>query len=158
MSKVSGIVHQLLTRRGIAAVLACAATAGTSGAVGVSNAGAVVNNNGLNVAYTLGGTGCRAVVGDEKSSTAAIGEVDVTRCPYYYNIEDWVQLQISSSANGRWSPYTGYVTSGYTYQLDDATAPECGAHYWRTVADVRINGNWSGYMFSKVGYYNTPCR
>lgn len=74
-------ITELKTFRRVNLALGAAALAATICTV-TSPAGAVVQNNGNNVAYTnVDGTGCQVVVGDQKTADGgAVGEVDVTRC------------------------------------------------------------------------------
>jgi hypothetical protein len=161
VSKVSAVARLIFTRRGVVGLLAAVAGAGSLGVVGVSQAGAVVNNNGLYRAYTnVNGTGCQVVVGDQKSPNAAVGEVDVTRCSHYYNLDDYVRLEWSTSANGPWHALGWYANRSTNYQLDTATSGFCGSLYWRTAADISFNNGqtFSGLLYSLPGYYATACR
>lgn len=165
-----------------AGAVAVLSTAGTIAFVGAGAASAAVANT--SVAYTisnLDNSGCRVVLGDESDPVhrSAIGEVDVTRCPYYYDLVVQVYLDHRyRNPNGTftaWKTVKEFVpasgTYWYNYQLDVTTGVNAagvgvcgydnaaGTDQWVTAADVSFNDGrtWSGLIYSNTGYFETGC-
>jgi hypothetical protein len=150
----------------VISLAAALSVAGLLGTLGSGPAGATVANNGINRAYAnVDGTGCQVVVGDRADPTygSAIGEVDVTRCPYYYNIVVRVYLDHANYYNGPLTTVKETQAGAYTYQYDVWTGSACGYHsgtdYWYTYANVSFNGGqtWSGLLPSYYGRWETGC-
>jgi hypothetical protein len=135
------------------------------GFLAAAPAGAVVANNGVNVAHTnVDGTGCQVVVGDQASPVrAAIGEVDVTRCAGARQLVVRVYLDHAAYYNGPLKTVAEYQASVAGTQLDAWTNGLCGYHsgsdYWITYADVSFNGGqtWSGLLGSNYAPFSTGC-
>jgi hypothetical protein len=165
-----------LRARLAASAVALLSTAGTIAFLGAGTASATVANTA--VAYphpNLDHSGCQVVVGDEADPVhrSAIGEVDVTRCPYDYYLVVRVYLdhryRYSDGSFGPWKTKAEFVPPvgeyWYNYQLDVSTGSVCGyenaidADEWITAANVSFDGGhtWSGLIYSNLGYWETGC-